>query len=75
MTPPIQPVPIPVTDAANPVVDSPASVDTADPASVDTADPSLGDIGTPAGVGGDVGSGGIVTADLGGGIGGDSADG
>jgi hypothetical protein len=70
VTPPIQPVPIPVADATNPVVDSPATVDTANPAPVDTADPSLGDIGTPAGVGGDVGSGGIVTADLGGGLGG-----
>jgi gas vesicle protein len=73
--PVIEPAPIPVADATNPVVDSPATVDTANPASVDTADPSLGDIGTPAGVGGDVGSGGIVTADLGGGIGGDSATG
>jgi len=73
--PVIEPAPIPVADAPNPVVDSPATVDTADTSLGDTANPSLGDIGTPAGVGGDVGSGGIVTADLGGGIGGDSADG
>jgi len=48
------------------VVDSPATVDTADPASVDTADTSVGDFGTPAGVGGDISSGDTVVADLGG---------
>ena len=73
--PVIEPAPIPVAAATNPVVDSPATVDTANPSPVDTADPSLGDIGTPAGVGGDVGSGGIVTADLGGSIGGDTSAG
>jgi hypothetical protein len=73
--PVIAPVPIPVADAPNPVVDSPATVDTANTSLGDTADPSLGDIGTPAGVGGDVGIGGTQVVDLGGGIGGDSADG
>jgi hypothetical protein len=53
-------------------VDSPTTVDTADTSLGDTGDTSLGDFGTPAGVGGDVGSGDTVVADLGGGgVGGD----
>jgi hypothetical protein len=58
--PVIEPAPIPVAAAANPVVDNPGT-------SVgDTIDASLGDIGTPADLGGGIDSGGTVVADLGG---------
>jgi hypothetical protein len=58
--PVIEPAPIPVAAATNPVVDNPGT-------SVgDTIDTSLGDIGTPADLGGGIDSGGTVVADLGG---------
>jgi hypothetical protein len=58
--PVIEPAPIPVAAATNPVVDNPGT-------SVgDGIDTSLGDIGTPADLGGGIDSGGTVVADLGG---------
>jgi hypothetical protein len=66
--PVIEPAPIPVAAATNPVVDNPGT-------SVgDSIDASLGDIGTPADLGGGIDSGGTVVADLGG-VGGGGGDG